>query len=97
MNAATISEKDLTGFVRDLAKTLGWTYYHTFLSVRSVSGFPDCVLLRSQRLVVCELKSPTGRTTEAQERWLEAWRRIPCAEVFVWTPADMDDIARVLR
>jgi hypothetical protein len=95
--SATISERDLTGYVRDVARLHGWRRYHTWLSRHSPAGFPDEVLLRAPRLVVAELKSETGRLTDAQAEWLEEWERIPCAEVYVWTPADMDTIAEVLR
>jgi hypothetical protein len=95
--SATISERDLTGYVRDVARLHGWRRYHAWLSKHSPAGFPDEILLRPPRLVVAELKSSAGRTSDAQEEWLEAWRQIPCAEVFLWTPADMDGIAAVLR
>jgi hypothetical protein len=96
-NAAAITERDLTSYVRDLAKTFGWRRYHTFFSVKSTPGFPDELLLRGPRLIVAELKSSTGRVSEAQSEWLEAWRQIPGAEVFTWTPEHMDEIAEVLR
>jgi hypothetical protein len=97
VNAAAVCERDLTSFVRDIARLYGWRRYHTWLAKHSPAGFPDEILLRPPRLVVAELKSDVGRLTDAQAEWLEAWRQIPCAEVFLWTPADMDEIARVLR
>jgi hypothetical protein len=95
--SVTITEKDLTAYVRDLAKAFGWRRYHTWLSKHSPAGFPDEVLLRGPRLVVAELKSSRGYITDTQAAWLEAWRQIPCAEVYLWTPSEMDEIARVLR
>jgi hypothetical protein len=95
--ASRITEKDLTSYVRDIAKLYGWRRYHTWISKHSAAGFPDEILLRDDRLIVAELKSQVGKVTSAQNEWLKAWRRIPCAEVFTWTPADMDVIAEVLR
>ncbi len=95
--APQITERDLQAYVRDLARTFGWMYFHTWISKHSAAGFPDVILLRGPRLVVAELKSEKGKTTEAQEEWLAAWRAFGQAEVHVWRPGDMEEIARVLR
>jgi hypothetical protein len=94
---ATISERDLTNYVRDLARACGWRRYHTWLSKHSPAGFPDEVLVRPPRLVIAELKSASGRLKTEQEGWLEALRQVPGVEVFVWKPDDMDEILEVLR
>jgi hypothetical protein len=52
-----MTERELAGAVRDLAKLFGWLRYHTWTSVHSPAGFPDEILLRGSRLVVAELKS----------------------------------------
>ena len=93
----TITERDLTGYVRDLARTFGWLRYHTWSSQHSPAGFPDEVLVRAPRLIFAELKSETGRLRPEQETWLEALRAVPGLEVYMWRPADMDAIAEVLR
>jgi hypothetical protein len=95
--SATITERDLTGYVRDVAKALGWRRYHTWLSRNSPSGFPDEVLVRPPRLIFAELKSDRGKLSPDQQAWLEDLREVPCLEVHVWTPAQMDEIAEVLR
>ena len=97
MSVATITERDLTGYVRDLAKLHGWRRYHTWTSIHSPAGFPDEILLRGERLVVAELKSSIGRVSTAQKEWLDAWSRIPGAEVYIWRPEHMDAIAEALR
>ena len=92
-----MTEKQLTRIVSDLAKLFGWKRYHTFLSRHSEAGFPDEILVRGSRLVVAELKSERGRLTEGQRLWLDVFRAVPSAEVFVWTPDDVEQIAEVLR
>jgi hypothetical protein len=97
MSAATISERDLTAYVRDVARTCGWLRYHTWKSIHSPAGFPDEVLVRPPRLVFAELKSASGRLKPEQEAWLEALQQVPGVDVFVWRPDDMDEIAEALR
>ena len=94
---AAISERDLTAYVRDIARACGWRRYHTFLSKHSPAGFPDEVLVRPPRLVFAELKTARGRVKPEQQAWLEALRAVPGVEVFVWRPCDMDEILEVLR
>ena len=94
---ATLSERELTGYVRDVARLHGWRRFHTWLSKHSPAGFPDEVLVRSGRLIFAELKSERGKLSDEQEAWLEELRAVPGVEVFVWRPADMDEIATVLR
>jgi VRR-NUC domain len=95
--SAAVSERDLTGYLADLARTFRWRRYHTWSSKHSPAGFPDEVLLRPPRLVFAELKSERGRLKPDQEAWLEELRQMPGVEVYVWRPADMDEIAKVLR
>jgi hypothetical protein len=92
-----VTERDLTSYVRDVARSFGWLRYHTWISKHSAAGFPDEVLVRPPRIVFAELKSERGRLTEAQTDWLDVLRQVPGVEVFVWRPSDMDAIAEVLR
>ena len=94
---ATVSECDLTAYVRDVARAFGWRRYHTWLSKHSPAGFPDEVLVRSGRLIFAELKSECGKASDEQEAWLEELRAVPGVEVYLWRPADMDAIASVLQ
>jgi len=95
--APSISERELTGYVRDVARGFGWRRYHTWLSKHSPAGFPDEVLVRSGRLIFAELKSERGKLSDEQEAWLEELRAVPGVEVYLWRPADMDAIAAALR
>lgn len=85
--------------VVDAARLNGWLVYHTHDSRRSAEGFPDLVMLRLSRMVVAELKTPTGKVTPAQAVWLEAFRDVYDGpiEVFVWRPADWPAIEKTLR
>ena len=87
-----------------LAPMLGWTLtYHTLRSKGSTSGFPDRVLVR-ERVIFVELKRElTGKPsvdrdrqpTAAQREWLTALARAG-AELYVWRPSDLDEIAQIL-
>jgi hypothetical protein len=97
VSVAAVSERDLTGYVRDVARAFGWRRYHTWISKHSAAGFPDEVLVRGERLLFAELKREKGKLSAEQEAWLEDLRRVPGVEVYVWRPGDMDEIAQVLR
>lgn len=90
------SEKQFMAAVVDLARVLGWSCFHTYLSIRSESGFPDLLLVRPPRLIFAELKSSRGRLSPAQTAWLALLKAVPCAEVHVWRPEDKQRIADVL-
>lgn len=98
-----LTEAEWQRQVVKLATTLGWTSYHTmaarggkgWTTPVTSRGFPDLLLVRPPRLVAAELKSATGKTTPEQGEWLE--RLAGCGvETFVWRPADLEDVARVL-
>ena len=85
--APSITEKAWQAKVIEAAKWLGWSVYHTHDSRRSEAGFPDLVLVRDQRLIFAELKSPKGRVTPAQTQWLWLLGET-FAEVYLWRPDD---------
>lgn len=57
---------------------------------QGTSGFPDITLARDGRVIFAELKTQTGRTTEAQRAWLAAVGGI------VWRPEDWPAICALL-
>lgn len=87
--------------VIQLARLLGWMVYHTLDSRGSSAGFPDLVLVRERdrRLIFAELKTDIGRVRKEQSEWLAALGavRSVAVEVYLWRPADLDEIAGVLR
>lgn len=92
---AGVSERDLLAYVLQTARLHGWLAYHSWSSVHSEAGWPDVVAVKSPRIVFAELKREGRRPTEAQWRWLDALRRIPGCEVFVWKPSNRAEIAAV--
>jgi VRR-NUC domain len=91
-----ITEKAFLAQVRYLARQFGWMEYHTHRSDRSTPGFPDLCLCRPPSIMMAELKTETGKLTEAQKQWLEAFSACGI-ETHVWRPADMAVIIERLR
>ena len=89
-----MTEAELQEAVREIAKTTGWLYYHTYRSRRSPAGFPDVVLVRPPRVIFAELKSETGKLTPEQNQWIAAL--LVSGEAYVWRPGDLDLISAVL-
>jgi hypothetical protein len=92
----TVSEAAFLAQVRELATWTGWMIYHTHNSIHSPAGFPDLVLARTPRLIFAELKTERGRPSEKQTYWLDELRGVAGVETYVWRPADLDDISRIL-
>jgi hypothetical protein len=80
---------------KGLAPLLGWRLcYHTLRSKGSQSGFPDRVLVRD-RIIYAELKREKSKPTETQREWLDGLAGAG-AEVYLWRPGDLDEIATIL-
>lgn len=88
-------EREWQAQVVQAARLLGWSVYHTHDSRRSEPGWPDLALVR-ERLVMAELKTDTGRVSEAQQRWL-ALLDAAGVETYLWRPRDVDSVLSVLR
>jgi len=100
------SEKELGQQVEDLFKLFGWRFYHVLeqyhYAKRTSKGFPDYVATRQGndgigRLLFIELKNEKGLVTEAQRAWLIDLSECPGIEVYLWRPADWDEILLTLR
>lgn len=92
-----ITEKQFSQQVVDLARLLGWKVYRTWTSIHSPAGFPDLTMVRGDRLIFAELKSDTGKLSEKQADWIEALRETGKAQVFLWRPEQLEEIAEVLQ
>ncbi|MGK2898582.1 MAG: hypothetical protein ACSLE9_07825 [Burkholderiaceae bacterium] len=100
------NEDELLTRVVDLLDTYNWLCHHDRparmadgtwrTAVQGDAGFPDIIALRGGRMVIAELKHAT-KVSADQELWLEAFRQLPGAEVYVWRPGDEDAIEEVLR
>lgn len=96
-----LTEDQFQQQIIDLAKLHGYTLiYHVYDSRRSQAGFPDLVLVNERRGVALfrELKTSTGRLTEAQHNWLTGMK-IAKLNADVWRPADLESglITKQLR
>ena len=93
-----VTEADLREQIRDLCGLFGWKMYFSWTSIHSPRGFPDLVLANPEhkRVIFAELKREKGKVTEDQKAWLKAL--LDCGqECYVWRPADIEMIARILR
>ena len=99
MKLPEITEKQFETQVKSVARMFGWMYYHTWRSIHSPAGFPDCCFLR-ERVVWAELKRENGQPTPEQYEWLEALAEAG-QEVYLWRPSDMEpnggEILEVLK
>jgi hypothetical protein len=83
--------------IRQVAKQHGWLCYHTWRSTKSEAGFPDLVLAKPGRLIIAEVKSATGKLTQAQQTWLSVLAQtIPRLEIYQWRPRDWEAIKHML-
>ncbi len=89
------SESHYTRQIVELATLRGWRVVH-FLPARYAQsdsfathfighkGFPDLIMVRPPRIIVAELKMPSGRIHAEQEAWLKAFAGCPCVETYIW-------------
>lgn len=91
-----ITEKQWQAQVVYLARLFGYRIYHPWLSIRSERGWPDLAIFRPGRFLLAELKSDTGKLTDAQLRMI-ADLTAAGVEVYVWRPRDIDRVMEILR
>lgn len=94
MQVPSVTEREWQAEVVAIAKQLGWRHFHVHDSRRSEPGWPDLALVR-ERLVLAELKTDTGRTSAAQERWLSLLTSAG-VETHLWRPSDREHVIRTL-
>ena len=77
--------------------TFRWHHWHvTDARRQDLEGVPDVIAYRGPRLLIAELKVPGYTTTAVQAIHLEALAATG-AEVYLWYPADTDDIENLIR
>jgi hypothetical protein len=101
-----MTEREFQIAVVELARLMGWRVHHTrpaltqrgrwLTPIQGDAGFPDLVLCRPPRLILAELKRVGGKPTADQQAWLDALASCAGVEVYLWTPADWDAVARTL-
>ena len=102
-----ISERDFQREVIAYARHKGWIVAHfrpaktnkgwrTPVSADG-KGFPDLLMVRGDRMVVCELKSKLGKMSKDQNKWFKAFALVK-GHIYVakWMPADWPEILKVL-
>jgi hypothetical protein len=96
------TEHQFQSAVIDLAKAAGWMVFHPVpaqirpgrwaTNQSGHVGFPDLVLAHPRRgLIFAELKTDKGKTSMAQDDWLNTLE-LAGAEAYCWRPADWPDI-----
>lgn len=100
-----VSEADWTVAVIALAQLAGWRTFHarpawTTQGYRTpVSGdgvgFPDLILVKDTLILAVELKAERGKTTLAQDAWLDALT-LAGVTTAVWRPSQIDEVKRTL-
>lgn len=100
-----IRESAFTAQVIELAHVFGWMVAHFRPAWTSKGwrtpvqgdgvGFPDLIILRGTRGIAAELKQDGKHCTEAQRRWIDAFRHAGF-EVYEWHPREWDEIRDVL-
>lgn len=95
--AAVLAEAGLLEHIRALARRHGYLVYHTHDARRSEPGFPDLLMTNGRRLLCWEVKTSTGKLTEAQARWLALLGSVPGVDARVVRPQDLGVIEGLLR
>lgn len=101
-----ISERDFLRQVCELASFRGWEWLHlrpgmtrdswrTPISGSLGKGWPDLVLVRSDRILFVELKRDGLDATS--EQWSVLRVLAPIGECYVWHPADWALVESTLR
>lgn len=96
-------EGEFQGQVIKLARLFGWRVAHFRPAKTSKGwrtpvsadgkGFPDLIVAKAPKLIVAELKTDRGKTSDDQDAWLEAFGRTTKLRlVCVWRPRDWSDI-----
>lgn len=89
-------EHEFQNAVRTWFLGTGWSFYHTWNSLRSRPGFPDLMAWRGERLIAAELKMPNGKLSGDQALTLLGLSQTPI-EVYLWLPWDEAEIMTIIH
>jgi hypothetical protein len=105
-----ISERLFQGQVIELAQRYGWAVHHVppmrysgrntlanNWGTGGLAGMPDLTLisLRGKGIIYAELKTDSGKLSDAQVRVIELLRRNG-AQCYIWRPKDLESLAKTL-
>jgi hypothetical protein len=104
----TLTEKSFQDTVIEAATLYGWmvhaerpamTQNGWRTPIQGLAGFPDLVLCHPEKQVIifAELKSESGKVSEAQQDWIIALGQCSGVKVFLWRPSDWNQIEKVLE
>ena len=100
-----MTERELSKLVVRMAEALGWKVF-TISNSRAAAmrshtgiGFPDLICVRGKRLLALELKTEKGKTTAAQDEWLDALKEVQQVRTAVVRPRHWVDgfVEEILR
>lgn len=99
-----MNENEFTKQVIEVSRRFGWMAVHfrpglsqkgrhmtTYLG--DGKGYFDITAIR-ERVIFAELKIPPNKQSTEQQIWAKTAANAGC-EVYLWTPADYDDIVRI--
>lgn len=93
---AAMSEREWQTSIESYLTAGGWTYAHIRdARGQHVTGLPDVIAVRAKtrtgpaEIIALELKRETGKTSKAQEHWLDLLRRAG-VPAYVLRPSDVD-------
>lgn len=99
-----MTEADFQRQVVELAGICGWKHLHVRRTIgrgrkwttsTNLAGWPDLLCWRPGRMIAAELKSEGGKVTEDQADVLASLHDAGI-QTYIWRPADLDAIAKVL-
>ncbi len=93
-----LSERRWQQQVVILARLRGYYVHHEYDARRGTAGMPDLLLIRRDppRCLWAELKTDTGKLRSEQREVIDMLRAAG-QEVYVWRPADLPDVQRILE
>lgn len=92
-----ITEAQFQRAILDMARVLGWTYFHPRYSIGSDAGYPDLTMLHPVHGALwLELKTRRGRISEAQRDWIDCLTDAGQRAYIVY-PDQFDVIEALLR
>lgn len=105
-----MTETELQVQIIATARDLGWKAVHWRPAMTSHGfrtavqgdgvGWPDLTMVRDNRMICAELKSAGKQLAPAQEAWLDALKKVPGIEVYLWRPDQWENgaiVATLLR
>jgi len=104
------TEKDFQTWVVGILQLFNWPYIHNRAGMNrrgqwstplsGHQGFPDFLAVKDTRVLLIELKSDKGKTSEHQEVWRNALTPAVAegkVEYYLFRPGDRDKITEILK